>query len=86
MNYEYFIKMFMTVHNTRFQPVFTDLIGKSVCFVLVGATRYSGRRFFVLKCLLSKLEISPIVIARPQHVAVAISILRTVEIASLRSQ
>jgi len=55
-------------------------------FDLAGATRYSGRRFFVLKCLLSKLEISPVVIARPQHVAVAISILRTVEIASLRSQ
>jgi len=44
---------------------------------MLGATRFPGRRFFVLKHLLSKLGISPVVIARLQHVAVAISILRT---------
>jgi len=45
--------------------------------------RFSGRRFFLLKRLLLKPGIFPVVIARPQHVAVAISILQTVEIASL---
>ena len=50
--------------------------GTSICSLL-GCDQIFWQAFFVLKRSLSKQGISPVVIARPQHVAVAISILRT---------
>ena len=59
---------------------------KKTVFYLESVKLFSGRRFLGCQYSFTRCNNATFVIARPQNVAVAISGLRAIEIASLRSQ